>query len=64
MAAWLSHRDVADMLHRCIEAPADLMYDIFFAVSNNRWNYRDLSHPKEVIGYEPQDSAEDRLFQP
>ena len=63
-AVYLSHRDISQMLQKCIDAPDSLKYDIFFAVSNNRWNYRDLSHPKEVIGYEPQDSAEDRPFQP
>ena len=63
-AVYLSHRDIAQMLQKCIDAPDSVKYDIFFAVSNNRWNYRDLSHPREVIGYEPQDSAEDRLFNP
>ena len=58
-AAWLSHRDVADILHRCIEAPNDLLYDIFFAVSDNKWNYRDIEHARRVLGYIPQDSAED-----
>ena len=63
-AIYLSHRDISQMLRRCIDAPDSLKYDIFFAVSNNRWNYRDLSHPKEVVGYEPQDSADDYPFQP
>ena len=63
-AIYLSHRDISQMLRRCIDAPDSLKYDIFFAVSNNRWNYRDLSHPKEVIGYEPQDSADNYPFQP
>lgn len=58
-AAWLSHRDVANMLYLCIEAPNDLMYDVFFAVSDNRWNYRDIEHAKQVLGYVPQDKAED-----
>ncbi len=60
-AAWVSHRDVADVLHRCIDAPDDLLYDIFFAVSNNRWNYRDIEHAHRVLGYVPQDSAEDYM---
>ncbi len=60
-AAWVSHRDVADVLHRCIDAPDDLLYDIFFAVSNNRWNYRDIEHARRVLGYVPQDSAEDYM---
>ena len=59
-SAYLSHRDVANILHRCVEAPDSLKYDVFFATSNNRWGYRDLEHPREVLGWEPQDSAEDR----
>ena len=58
-AIYLSHRDIATHLKACIDAPDDLKFDIFFAVSNNRWNYRDLTHPKEVLGWEPQDSADD-----
>ncbi len=58
-AVFLSHRDVVDILHRCIEAPDDLNYDIFLATSNNKWGIRDMDHAKEVLGYVPQDSAED-----
>ncbi len=63
-ADYLGHRDISQILQRCIDAPDSVKYDIFDAVSNNRWAFRDLSHAKEVIGYEPQDSADDRLFQP
>jgi nucleoside-diphosphate-sugar epimerase len=56
---YLSHRDIAQFLQLCIDAPDDLGYDIFFATSNNRWGYRDIEHPRRVLGYEPQDSAED-----
>ena len=55
---YLSHRDIAQFLQLCVEAPEDLAYDIFFATSNNRWGYRDIEHPRKVLGYEPQDSAE------
>ena len=55
---YLSHRDVAQILQKCIDAPDDLKYDVFFALSNNRWGYRDIEHPRRVLGYEPQDSAE------
>ena len=63
-SGYLSHRDTCQALQRSIDAPDSIKYDIFYAISNNRWNYKDLAHSKEVIGYEPQDSAEDRLFQP
>jgi nucleoside-diphosphate-sugar epimerase len=55
---FLSHRDAVDILQRCIEAPAELRFDIFYATSNNKWGYRDLGHSREVLGYEPRDSAE------
>jgi nucleoside-diphosphate-sugar epimerase len=54
--AWLSHRDVVDILVRCIEAPGDLSYDIFLATSKNRYGYRDLEHARDVLGYVPQDT--------
>lgn len=56
---WCSHRDIAQMLRKCIEAPADLRYGIFFAVSNNRRNYRDISDARDVLGFEPRDSVEE-----
>ena len=55
----VTRRDIAQMVARCIEAPEDLMYDIFYAVSNNKWSYRDIEHARQVVGYIPQDSAED-----
>ena len=58
VARYLSHRDIVQILERCIDAPDDLKYDIFFATSNNRWGYRDLEHAREVLGYVPLDSAE------
>ena len=60
-SVYLSHRDIAQMLQKCIDAPDDMKYGIFFATSNNRWGYRDLEHPRKVLGYEPQDSADDYL---
>ena len=37
-------------------------YDVFYAVSDNKWNYRDLSRAKEILGYVPQDTADDKMF--
>jgi nucleoside-diphosphate-sugar epimerase len=59
-SVWCSQRDVARMVHTCLDAPADLAYDIFFIVSNNKYSYRDMAHAKDVLGYEPLDSADDR----
>lgn len=57
-AVWCSHRDLAQLLEKCITAPRQVRYDVFYAVSNNRRNYRDLAHAREVLGYVPQDSAD------
>lgn len=56
---YLSHRDISNMLRLCIDAPESVTYDIFLATSNNKYGWRDLEHPKEVLGYVPQDSADD-----
>jgi uronate dehydrogenase len=58
-SVWCSQRDIAQMVECCIEAPATLRFGLLFAVSNNRWNYRDLTHARAVVGYEPLDRAED-----
>ena len=57
-SVWCSQRDISQMVERCIQAPAELRYDIFYAVSNNKWGYRDTTHAREVVGFEPQDEAE------
>ena len=58
-AVWCSQRDVARMIERCLVAPPSVRFDVFFAVSRNRWGYRDLDHARAVVGFEPLDSAED-----
>ena len=59
LSVWCSQRDVVSMILRCLTAPASLRFDVFFATSDNRWNYRDLDHPKTVLGWTPLDRAED-----
>ncbi len=58
-AVWCSHDDAAQMIDRCIEADDSLRFDIFYAVSDNKYGYRDLSHARDVIGYVPTSHAED-----
>jgi len=58
-ATWLSHRDQAQLVRKSLEAPDSLTFDIFYGVSNNKWRFWDIEHPKKVIGYEPEDNAEE-----
>jgi nucleoside-diphosphate-sugar epimerase len=57
-SVWCSQRDIAQMIEKCVAAPANLGFDIFYVVSNNKWSYRDISHARTVVGYEPRDAAE------
>jgi nucleoside-diphosphate-sugar epimerase len=56
---WCSQRDIAQMIERCIDAPDSLRFDIFYALSDNRWGYRDVEHARQVVGFVPKDKAED-----
>jgi len=58
---WCSQRDIAQMVERAIQAPDDLRFDVFYAVSNNRLCWVDIEHARQVLGYVPQDRAEDKL---
>ncbi len=55
--SWLSHRDLATLVERCIEAEG-IGYDIFFAASGNTWKIYDTPRAWTVLGFQPQDNAE------
>jgi len=57
-ATWLSHKDLVQLVEKSIEAQK-VSFDVFYGVSNNTWRFWDLIHSKDVIGYDPQDNAED-----
>lgn len=53
----LTYADMGQMFARCIDAPDELRFAIFNAVSDNRWKRLDISQAREVLGYAPQDDA-------
>lgn len=55
---WLSLRDWAQIVERCLE-DEDLEFEIFFGTSENDRSWFDIERTKEVLGYEPEDRAED-----
>lgn len=57
LSLWLSHRDTAQIVMRCIEAPASLRYGIYYATSDNLWKIFDITRAKEELGYSPEDGA-------
>lgn len=58
-SVWLSQRDVVQAIDRAIAAPESLRFAVCFLTSDNKWGYRDLTHARAVLGYEPLDRAED-----
>ena len=60
-AFWCSQRDVVQLAERAVEAPEDLKFGIFYGVSDNKWRWVDIKHARDVLGYVPQDSAEEML---
>ena len=54
MDAFVSHRDLCQLIQRCIDDES-LRFAIFHGLSNNRFNRMDITEALELVGYEPQD---------
>ncbi|MFB6173111.1 MAG: NAD-dependent epimerase/dehydratase family protein [Halobacteriales archaeon] len=57
-AHWCSHRDLADLVRRCLSAD-EPAFDVFYAVSDNARRWVDIDHAREAVGYAPRDDAEE-----
>lgn len=53
MSIWCSHKDITQMVYKCIEAADSLRFDIFYVTSKNTRGYRDLEHARKVVGFYP-----------
>lgn len=53
-STWLSKRDCCELIAACIEAE-DVPFAIVYAISDNPRKFWDLSHAKELLGWEPVD---------
>ncbi len=58
LATFLFHADLVQLVQRCIEAPRDLDFGIYYGVSNNTWRFWDLTNAEAEIGYRPSENAE------
>ncbi len=52
--AWVSRRDLQQLIERCIEVE-NLQFAIFHGLSNNRFKRLDISDARVLVGYDPQD---------
>jgi nucleoside-diphosphate-sugar epimerase len=55
--SWLSHRDLAHLTERAIEAPG-VRYEVVFGASDNTWKIYDTLRARSRLGYAPRDNAE------
>ena len=55
--SWLSHRDLAHLTERAIEAPG-VKHEIVFGASDNTWKIYDTLRARNALGYAPHDNAE------
>jgi nucleoside-diphosphate-sugar epimerase len=55
--SWLSHRDLAHLTQRALDAPG-VGYEIVFGASANTWKVYDTLRARAVLGYAPRDDAE------
>jgi nucleoside-diphosphate-sugar epimerase len=57
LEAYVSERDLNQLIVRCLEAPASLRYAIAHGQSDNETKRMSIEETKRVFGYEPQDDA-------
>ena len=57
MSAFLSEKDLHQLLFRCVEAPSSIQFAIVHGISNNRFKRLDLTETSELLNYAPQDDA-------
>ncbi|HVK06476.1 MAG TPA: NAD(P)-dependent oxidoreductase [Armatimonadaceae bacterium] len=53
--AFLSHRDMNQLLVRSIEAPDTLRFALVHGISDNRFKRLDISSARDLLGYAPED---------
>ena len=62
-SVYCSQANVARLVERCVTAPPELRFDVFYAVSDNRLNYRDTAHARRVLGHEPMGAGDNQRRQ-
>jgi len=55
---WQSRRDIAHMVERCL-ADDTVDFDVFYGVSDNDDRWFDVDHARDVLGYDPRDTADE-----
>ncbi len=54
---WCSHRDISQMVEKCIVAKPSTKFAVYYAVSESPWRSFDLEGPRQEVGYVPMDGV-------
>jgi len=57
LSLWMSHRDTAQFVEKCVNAPESVGFAIFYGMSGNTYGIWDMESSFRVIGYNPLDDA-------
>ena len=57
-ATLLTHRDLVQLVERCLAAPPSLRFGVYYGVSANTWRIWDIDAARVDLGYVPVDDAE------
>ena len=60
-AYWCSQRDIVQLVMLSVDAREEIDFDIFYGLSESQYRWADIGHARDMLGYAPQDCAEDRL---
>lgn len=59
LPGYLSQADCVQLIDKCLSAPESLKYEIFNAISENKYRWRSTEHTKAVLGWQPTGRADD-----
>jgi len=58
LSTWFSYNDMAQMIGLCIDA-TNIKFGTFFGISGNTRRFWNISNAVEILGYAPEDDAEE-----
>lgn len=56
---YLSQSDCVQLIDKCLSAPESLRYEVFNAISENKYRWRSTDRTKEILGWRPTGCADD-----
>ena len=62
LSLWMSHRDTAQVIQKCIDAPEAVGFAVLYGMSDNTYGIWDLEAGKNIVGFNPVDDAGTEWF--